>query len=146
MMGLPTVLEATCIQSIIQTFCEAYGIYINKEKSHIFFFNTPLSDQLQITQLLGFTQSSLPSKYLGIPLIEKAMRNNSWEDLMSNIRKKISSWNFRSLNFPGRLIFLEYVLQALPIYSFSTLATPNFILTAIRNMQRKFLWKGTKEG
>jgi hypothetical protein len=38
------------------------------------------------------------------------------------------------------------VLQALPIYTFSALATPNFVLTTIRNLQRNFLWQGLNTG
>jgi hypothetical protein len=34
----------------------------------------------------------------------------------------------------------------LPIYTFSALAAPGFILTAIKNMQRNFLWQGIKTG
>jgi hypothetical protein len=73
MMGSPTVQEALTILSIINTFCEASGMDINKDKSQIFFFNTLLSIQLHISDILGFTRSSLPSKYLGIPLLDKSL-------------------------------------------------------------------------
>jgi hypothetical protein len=55
MMGSPTIQEALTILSIINTFCEASGMDINKDNSHIFFFNTLLSIQLQISDILGFT-------------------------------------------------------------------------------------------
>jgi hypothetical protein len=113
---------------------------INKVKYQIFFFDTPLMVQLHNTQLLGFTRNSLPSKYLDITLIDKAMRNDSWEDLMSDLRKHLSSSTFRSLNLPSQLILLKFVLQSLPIYSFFALASPSFILTTIRNLQRNFFW------
>jgi len=92
------------------------------------------------------THSSLPSKYLGIPLIDSPLRNTSSEDLISNFRKKLASWTFFSLNLLGRLILLKSVLQYLPIYSFSVLAGLGFILTIIINIQRIFLWKGAKDG
>jgi hypothetical protein len=90
--------------------------------------------------------SSLPSNYLGIPLIDNPLRNISWEDLLSKFRKRLPSWNFCSLNILGHLILLEFVLQDLPVYMFSALATPIFILTIIRNILRNFLWKGAKDG
>jgi hypothetical protein len=102
---------------------------VNLSKSQIFFFNTPIQIQRHIMQLLGFTRSILPSKYLGLPLIDNPLRNTSWEDLLSNFRKKLASWTFRSLNLPGRLILLKSVLQALPIYAFSALAAPNLSST-----------------
>jgi hypothetical protein len=144
MLSSPTICEALHILCILQTFCAASGMDINKEKSQLFFFNTPIPVQLHITNILGFTHSSLPSKYLGIPLINKSLRNNSWEGLLSSMGKRLSSWTFQTLNLPSHLILLKSVLQTLPIYSFSTLATPNFILTAIKTLQRNFLWKGEK--
>jgi hypothetical protein len=146
MMGSPTVHEAHTILSIIQTFCEASGMDINKDKSQIFFFNTPLSIQLHITEILGFTRSSLPSKYLGIPLLDKSLKNISWESLLTSFSKRLSSWTYHALNLPSRLILLKSVLQALPVYTFSALTAPNFILSAIKTLQRNFLWKGLKTG
>jgi hypothetical protein len=142
MLSSPTIRESLHILNILQTFCTASGMDINKEKSQLFFFNTPLPVQLHITNILGFTRSSLPSKYLGIPLINKSLQNNSWEGLLSSMGKRLSSWTFRMLNLPSRLILLKSVLQTLPIYSFSALAAPRCILTSIKTLQRNFLWKG----
>jgi hypothetical protein len=140
MMGSPTIQEAHKILHILQTFCDALGMDINRDKSHIFFFNTPVPVQLHITTILGFTRSSLPSKYLGIPLLDKALRNNSWEGLLTSFSKRLSSWTFRMLNLPSHLILLKFILQAFPIYTFSALAAPSFILNAIKTLQINFLW------
>jgi ribonuclease HI/exonuclease III len=142
LMGSPTVREALSIQSILSSFSEASGLECNKAKSLIFFFNTPPQIQRHISALLGFKRSSLPSKYLGIPLIDNALKNSSWDPLLSSFAKRLSSWTFRALNLPSRLVLLKAVLQALPVYAFSALAAPSFILTAIKRIQRNFLWQG----
>jgi exonuclease III len=142
LMGSPTVREASSLQEILQTFSEASGLDCNKDKSQIFFFNMPPQIQRHISDILGFNRSSLPSKYLGIPLIDNALRNSSWEHLLSSFSKRLSSWTFRALNLPSRLILLKAVLQALPIYAFSALAAPKFVLTTIKNLQRNFIWQG----
>jgi hypothetical protein len=72
LMGSPTAREATALKEILQLFSEASGLECNLDKSQIFFFNTPLPIQLHISTILGFKRSSLPSKYLGIPLIDRA--------------------------------------------------------------------------
>jgi hypothetical protein len=41
LMGTPTACEANSLLSILQTFSEASGLDCNKDKSQIFFFNTP---------------------------------------------------------------------------------------------------------
>jgi hypothetical protein len=146
LMGTPTVREANAILDILQTFADASGLECNKEKSQIFFFNSPPPIQRHITDILGFRRSSLPSKYLGIPLIDNPLRNSSWEHLLSSFAKRLSSWTFRVLNLPSRLVLLRSVLQALPIYSFSAMAAPRSVLSIIRNLQRNFLWQGFNTG
>jgi hypothetical protein len=43
LMGTPTIREANSLLSILQTFSDASGMDCNKDKSQIFFFNTPPS-------------------------------------------------------------------------------------------------------
>jgi hypothetical protein len=145
MMGLPTVREATRILSVINLFCDASGMDVNLPSPRSSSSTCP--SRCKSTSLSSWgSPSSLPSNYLGIPLIDNPLRNISWEDLLSKFRKRLSSWNFCSLNIPGHLILLKFVLQDLPVYAFSALAAPSFILTIIRNIQRNFLWKGAKDG
>ena len=59
---------------------------INLQKSKIFFFNTPLSTQMNVTHILGFKVAKLPSKYLGAPLTYSALKHSSWKDLLANPR------------------------------------------------------------
>lgn len=54
----------------------------------------------------------------------------------------MDNWTYRALNLPGRLTLVKAVLQALPIYLFSVMATPKKILKEMRRLQRKFLWGG----
>jgi hypothetical protein len=103
LMGSPTIREANAIQEILSSFSEASGLDCNRGKSQIFFFNTPPPIQRHISAILGFSRSSLPSKYLGIPLIDNGLRNSSWEPLLASFSKRLSSWTFRVLNFPSRL-------------------------------------------
>ena len=119
---------------------------VNLCKSQVFFFNSPMGIQGHLTHLLGFTRGILPSIYLGIPLIDNPLRNSSWESLLSIFKKRLSLSTFCSLNFPGHLIILKSILEALPVYIFSALAAPTFILNTLRTLQRSFLWQGNKEG
>jgi len=54
----------------------------------------------------------------------------------------LDNWTYRALNLPGRLTLVKEILQALPIYLFSVMATPKKILKDMRRIQRKFLWGG----
>jgi hypothetical protein len=146
MMGTPTTWEVNAIHHILDDSNVASRISINSEKYIYIFFNTPDAIQLHLTRILGLTWSSLPFKYLGIPLIDYSVCNSSWEPLIDSLKHRLSSWTFRSLNIAGHLILLKSILQAIPIYVFSALAAPKYVLKTIRNIQIKFVWQGTKEG
>lgn len=65
-------------------------------------------------------------------------------DILGKIEIKLTSWIFRSLNIAGRIILLKFILQVIPLYLFSALATPNCILKVIRNIQCNFLLSGVE--
>eukprot|EP00253_Pinus_taeda_P007997 PITA_07997 len=138
--GHPSVQEAQLLKDLLSTFSEATGALINRVKSQIFFFNTPVSTQKSIARILGFTIASLPSKYLGAPMIASALKHSSWTDLLDKFEAKLSLWTYRSLNMASRVILIKAILQSLPLYLFSLLEAPKWIIKAIRNLQRNFLW------
>ena len=76
---------------------------------------------------------------------EYTINQVSWKELLDKINKKLSLWTFRALNFPSRLILVKSVLQAMPMYLFLVLAALKAIIKQIRNIQRQFLWGGTKD-
>lgn len=141
-MNSPTAREAQKLISILSDFTEASGMTLNPEKSKLFFFNTPFTVQLHISRILDIPRSSLPSKYLGIPLTRAPAKSISWDNLLLSISNRLASWTFRPLNIAARLVLLKSVLQALPTYLFTALAAPKPIIRAIINLQRNFLWRG----
>ena len=81
---------------------------------------------------------------MGSPLAESIIKQISWKDLFDKLKKKLGQWTYQALNLPSRIILVKSVLQAMPLYLFSVLATPKSVLKQIRNIQRTFLWGGTK--
>ena len=51
----------------------------------------------------------------------------------------------RTLNFVGRLVLVNTILQAMPIYLFSVMMAPKTIMRDLRNIQRNFFWSGTQD-
>jgi hypothetical protein len=70
--GKPTVKEAKAYKIILEYFWEASGVEINHSKSMIYFFNTNPAIQRNLANILGFERKMLPTKYLGIPLTNRA--------------------------------------------------------------------------
>eukprot|EP00253_Pinus_taeda_P007787 PITA_07787 len=138
--GYPSVHEARTLNSLLSLFSKSSGTLINKAKSQIFFFNTHPTTQRAIASILGFSIASLPSKYLGAPLFEFARKNSSWSSLLENLEAKLSLWTHRSLNMASRVVLVKAVLQSMPLYLFSIMAAPKWVLKAIKKLQRNFLW------
>eukprot|EP00253_Pinus_taeda_P008598 PITA_08598 len=141
--GYPLVQEARALNSLLLIFSKASGTLINSVKSQIFFFNTHPTTQRAIARILGFSIASLPSKYLGAPLFAYARKHSSWTSLLEKLEAKLSLWTHRSLNMASRLILIKVVLQSMPLYLFSILAAPKWVLKAIKKLQRNFLWGST---
>eukprot|EP00253_Pinus_taeda_P036183 PITA_36183 len=130
--GYSSVQEARTLNSLLLLFSKASGALINKVKSQIFFFNTHLTTQRAIARILGFSIASLPSKYLGAPLFAYSRKHSSWTSLLEKLEAKLSLWTHRSLNMASRLVLIKAVLQSMPLYLFSILATPKWLLKAIK--------------
>jgi hypothetical protein len=138
--GIPTVKEAKSYKRILEDFGEASGAEINHSKSMIFLFNTNPAIRRNLANILGFERKALPTKYLGIPLTEKAYKMSTWEGIINKLQERVKTWTYRSLNLARRLILTNFVLQEIPTFMMSIFPTPKGILQKIRTIQRDFLW------
>eukprot|EP00253_Pinus_taeda_P010928 PITA_10928 len=145
LFGHPSVQEACKLKSILSDFSDAFGACINKSKSQFFFFHTPPITQASIARILGFSIASLPSKYLGAPMIASALKHSSCKILLEKLEACISSWTFRALNMASHLVLIKEIRQSVPPYLFTVMATAKWVLKAIKNVQRNFLWGNTKQ-
>ena len=81
----PFVQEASTFKTLLDSLSKASGTTINAGKSQIFFFNVPAPTQSNIARLLGFSIVVLPSKYLGAPLFDFAIKHTSWRELLDKL-------------------------------------------------------------
>ena len=140
LMGIASVREARLIKKNLEEFHQASDLDINKGKSQLFFFNTHNKTKRDILRTLGFTKGHLPSKVLGVPLVEGIPKARQWKELLDKMERKLRNWTYKALNFPARLTLVKVVLQAIPTYLFSVLSAPKAILKGIKAIQRNFLW------
>eukprot|EP00253_Pinus_taeda_P028947 PITA_28947 len=126
--GYPSVQEASCLKSLLNDFSEASGTQVNCSKSQIFFFHTPPSVKSAVSRILGFHTASLPSMYLGAPLTASALKQLAWRTLLEKLDSKLNLWTHRSLNLASQVVLIKSILQAMPLYLFSILAAPKWVL------------------
>eukprot|EP00253_Pinus_taeda_P001915 PITA_01915 len=140
LFGYPSAQEAHRLKSLLHDFSEASGMHVNCSKFQIFFFHTPPSVKIVVSNILGFLAASLPSKYLGAPLSASNLKHPTWRSLLEKLESRLNLWTHKSLNLASRIVLIKSVLQAMPLYLFSILAAPKWVLKSIRNLQRNFLW------
>lgn len=70
LMGMALVREAKAIKKMLDAFKRTSGLEVNKDKYQIFYFNMPPLNHRNISRIMEFAEGSLPSKYLGGPLLE----------------------------------------------------------------------------
>eukprot|EP00253_Pinus_taeda_P028390 PITA_28390 len=138
--GIRKVKEPLAYKQIFSDFAMASGMEVNLSKSKIFFFNTNVAIQRNISRIMGFQRDSLPSKYLGVPLTAKPLHKSIWEPMISKLQDKTRKWTMRSLNLAGRLVLTKAVLQSIPIFMLSAIPAPKGVQHQLRNIQRDFLW------
>ena len=144
LVGVASFREARMIRDTLNVYLKATQQVINDKKSKVVFFNLEQRLQDRILEILGFTRTSLPVVYLGVPLHFKKLKLDIWRNLLECIKDRINHWSHKRLSYGGRLTFLQSVIQAMPIYKFSILVAPITIWKELDRMARKFLWEGAK--
>jgi hypothetical protein len=137
--GIPTVKEARAYKKILVDFGEASGTEINHSKSMIYFFNTNIGVQRNLSNIMGFERKTLPTKYLGVPLTDKASKYTTWEGILTKLQERVKRWTYRTLNLVGRLILTKEILQAIPTYLMSVFPCPKRYFTENQNNPKKLL-------
>lgn len=108
---------------------------VNRQKSSIFFFNTPEHRQVKIARIFGCRVKSLPSSYLGLSLCLKPL-DSFWCLLVDKFRKKLAGWKGSLLSQARKIQLLKASLQNLPIYALSLFKISAKYAEAIEKIQK----------
>ena len=101
------------ILDVLSSFQEASGLGLNLSKSCLFLDGGNLSTSKAMADSFGLSVSSLPIKYLGLPLLPHKLRPEDYQPLIDNVTARISSWTNRYLSFAGRLQLIQSVLNSI---------------------------------
>ena len=111
---------------------------INYDKSAIIHLNVDEMKVLRLRRSLRCLVSSLPIKYLGIPLGANPKRLEMWKPIISNIEKKLSGWKSILLSKASILVIIKVVLNNLPLYYLELFQMPKYVTKKIISLQSKF--------
>jgi len=58
----------------------------------------------------------VPFKYLGLPVGANSRKMSTWEPMLEQLNKRLNSWGNKYASLCGRIVLLNSVLNAIPIY------------------------------
>lgn len=93
--------------SVFYAFEVWSGLRISLEKSTIYMARVPEVEKRSILTNFPLAEGELPVRYLGLPLMTKAMRSQDYNPLLEKIRNKVSSGTCRFLSYAGRLLLIK---------------------------------------
>jgi hypothetical protein len=104
------------LKAILRGFEMVSGLKVNFWKSSLMGVNVPLEFLWLAAFSLNCRVGSVPFKYLGLSVGANHQRLATWEPLINSLRKRLNAWNNKFVSFGGRIVFLNSVLNAIPIF------------------------------
>jgi len=146
-MGGASVRIANKFKTTLSIYYKASGGKINTAKSEIYGWNIDKRTLTKISQKLDMKakENWETFKYLGLPISLGNSKGRHWQEMLDKLQRKINCWGGRWMNKAGKLILLNTVLSALPIYQFSALLAPKYVCNNMAKLLRDFLWEGGKD-
>ncbi|CAA0805992.1 RNA-directed DNA polymerase (reverse transcriptase)-related family protein, partial [Striga hermonthica] len=115
-----TESQAYNILHILHSYHCFTGLQVNMAKSTIFFRkNTSQEMQNKCCSILAGIQVHNSARYLGLPLGIGKSKRESFEYILSVVRKRILSWKNKWLSSAGKEVLIKAVLNALPVFAMS---------------------------
>ncbi|GJV05373.1 RNA-directed DNA polymerase, eukaryota [Tanacetum coccineum] len=122
----------------LDCFHKALGLRMNLHKSKIMGIAVDVEIMVRAANKMGCSSLKTPFSYLGIKVGGSMSRKDSWNDIVDNLRSRLSKWKMKTLSIGGRLTLIKSVLGSTPIYYMSMFKVPSQILKCLEDIRRKF--------
>ncbi|KAL9246169.1 hypothetical protein vseg_019738 [Gypsophila vaccaria] len=126
-------------------FSKTSGLTASKQKSAVYFGGVQEELRLDILRVSGFTEGTLPFKYLGLPIQTTRLRKKDCASLTDKICHRIHMMNPKHISYADRLVMVKAVLTSLHSYWASTFILPKGVLERIEAIYRNFLWDSSAD-
>ena len=91
---------------------------------------------------MGCGQSSLPLKYLGLPVGAKFKELSVWNPILERMERRLACWKKMYLSKAGKVTLIKNSLSSLPTYFLSLLPLPGKVAKRMKKLQRDFCGMG----
>ena len=133
--------KAVNMKLILALFEQLSGLKINFHKSEIFCFGKSADVQDEYCRIFGCDVSSLPFKYLGIPIHYRTRLNKEWKPVEDIFERKLASWAAKMLSYGDRLVLINSVLTSLSMFLLSFFRIPVGVRKRLDYFRSRFFWQ-----
>jgi Reverse transcriptase (RNA-dependent DNA polymerase) len=114
--------DSKCVEIVLWSlyaFEALTGIKINFSKTELIPLNLSQEEASELASLVGCSLSQFSLKYLGVLLSDSKLKCKDWQPIIEKIQNKMPNWKGTLLSMGGRLVLLDSVLSATPLYMLS---------------------------
>jgi len=128
----------------LNEFCIAFGMKVNVLKSKAVCSKRVHESVKQSIKEISFIRfvANL-GHYLGFPLIQGRATKDTYDYILENMHRRLSTWKGNLLNKAGRVCLAKSVTTAMPIYTMQMHYLPSNICDKIDRVTKSFIWGGT---
>jgi hypothetical protein len=141
-IGEANVGNLWTLKAILRGFEMVSGLKVNFWKSCLVGVNIDDDFLHMASEFLNCRRGSLPFKYLGLSVGANPQKLETWEPLLNVIRGKRGVWRNKYVSLGGRIVLINAVLSAIPVFFLSFLKMPGRVWKELVKIQRNFLWRG----
>jgi hypothetical protein len=131
------------VKAILRWFELMSGLKVNFFKSSLMGIHVEDSFLEVASKFLNCKLGKLPFIYLGLPVGANPRKEATWDPVIEVLQKRLHSWKNRFVSLGGRVILINSVLAAIPIFYLSLMKMPTCVWRKIVAIQRRFLWGGS---
>ncbi|XP_048422575.1 uncharacterized protein LOC125469371 [Pyrus x bretschneideri] len=138
--------QARLLKDCLDIFCAVSSQQVNFDKSCIYCSpNISRSKAIEIANICGSPLTSDLGHYLGVLLLHSRVNKETYGNIVEKVQRRLSAWKSNTLSMAGRLVYLQSVASAIPIYSMQSTRLPVSICDKIDKLNRNFLWGHTED-
>jgi hypothetical protein len=130
------------LKAMLRGFEMASGLKVNFSKSCLIGINVGDEFMNMGTDFLNCKRGVTLFKYLGLPAEANPRKVATWEPMLKVIRGRLGSWGNKHISLGGRIVMINAVLSAIPVFFLSYMKMPLKVWREVVKIQRTFLWGG----
>ncbi|XP_056685556.1 uncharacterized protein [Spinacia oleracea] len=101
---------------VFKLFSNSAGLKANQQKSSVYCHGMPEIEVQRVVDVSGFSRSSLPFKYLGVPICSKQITVAQRGHLVDKMITRIKIWSSRNLSYTARIQLINYIKWVTLVY------------------------------